>query len=59
MARERRRIWKENITIKLMMINEGKNEKMKKQEREKKKGIKKEKERKIRDILGLKMDKKR
>lgn len=59
MARERRRIWKENITIKLMMINEGKNEKMKKQEREKKKGIKKEKERKIRDISGLKMDKKR
>lgn len=42
-----------------MMINEGKNEKMKKQEREKKKGIKKEKERKIRDISGLKMDKKR
>lgn len=53
MARERRRIWKENITIKLMMINEGKNEKMKKQEREKKKGIKKEKERKIKRYIRL------
>lgn len=53
MARERRRIWKENITIKLMMINEGKNEKMKKTRERKKERDKERKGKKDKRYIRL------